>query len=71
MAPELSNYGDDSFTEQRIEESGLLEDLKSLGPDSGPEILALLQEIMSKGKPYDDRTMMVRQDPWPKFAVKN
>lgn len=62
MAPERSNYGDDSFTEQKIADSGILEDLKALGPDLGEDILALLQEVAAKGKPYDDRTMVVWQN---------
>ena len=59
MASQPSNYGDDSFTDQRIQETGLIDDIKSLGPGSGQDVLALIQEAMSKGKPYDDKTMVV------------
>ena len=59
MAPEFSEYGDESFTDERIQESGLLDDIKALGPDSGQDILALIEEVVSKGKPYDDRSMVV------------
>lgn len=57
--PDVSEYGDASFTEERIEESGLVDDIKALGPNIGADALALIQEVMGKGKPYDDRTMVV------------
>ncbi len=62
MGSEASNYGDESFTDERIHESGLRDDIKALGPDSGQDILALIDEVLSKGKPYDDRTMVVRHN---------
>ena len=57
--PDSSVYGDDSFTEERIEKSGILDDIKALGPNLGKDALVLIQEVMGKGKPYDDRTMVV------------
>ena len=54
-----SEYGDDSFTEERVQQSGILDDIKALGPNLGEDALALMQEVMGKGKPYDDRTMVV------------
>ena len=54
-----SNYGDDSFTEAKVEQSGLLEDLKALGPDIGKDAMTLIEKVMSKGKPYDDKTFLV------------
>ena len=62
MGPEASEYGDESFTDERIYESGLLDDIKALGSDSGEDIMALIEEVISKGKPYDDRTMVVCQN---------
>ncbi|KAL9120964.1 MAG: hypothetical protein Q9187_002483, partial [Circinaria calcarea] len=59
--PDASEYGDASFTEERIEESGLLDDIKALGPNVGADALALIQEVMGKGKPYDDRTMVMEK----------
>ena len=59
MANDPSDFGDDSFTEERIEQSGLIDDIKALGPNLGEDALALIQEVMGKGKPYDDRTMVV------------
>ena len=55
-----SNYGDNSFTEARVKQSGLLDDIKALGPNLGKDALTLLEKIASKGKPYDDRTFLVR-----------
>lgn len=57
--PNASEYGDDSFTEERIQQSGILDDIKALGPNLGADALALMQEVMGKGKPYDDRSMVV------------
>lgn len=56
---DTSNYGDDSFTEPKVKQSGLLDDLKALGPDIGKSALTLLEKVMSKGEPYDDRTFLV------------
>ena len=55
-----SNYGDDSFTEARIKQSGLLDDIKALGPNLGKDALTLLEKAASTGKLYDDRTFLVR-----------
>lgn len=54
-----SNYGDESFTAVQVKKSGLLDDLKALGPDIGKDAMTLLEKIMSKGEPYDDRTFLV------------
>lgn len=54
-----SNYGDDSFTDAKVKESGLLDDLKALGPDIGKDAMTLIEKVMSKGEPYDDRTFLV------------
>lgn len=54
-----SNYGDDSFTDAKVKQSGLLDDLKTLGPDIGQSALTLIEQAIGKGKPYDDRTMLV------------
>lgn len=56
-----SSYGDDSFTEAKVKKSGLLDDLKALGPDIGKDAMTLLEKVMSKGEPYDDRTFLVKQ----------
>ena len=55
-----SNYGDDSFTEAKVKQSGLLDDIKALGPNLGKDALTWLEKVASKGKPYDDRTFLVR-----------
>ena len=62
-AEDPSNYGDDSFTDAKVEQSGLLEDLKALGPDIGKDAMTLIEKVMSKGQPYDDRTFLVRSCP--------
>ena len=54
-----SNYGDDSFTDAKVKQSGLLDDIKALGPNLGKSALTLLDEVASTGKPYDDRTFLV------------
>lgn len=54
-----SNYGDDSFTDAKVKQSGLLDDLKALGPNIGKDAMTLLEKVMSKGEPYDDRTFLV------------
>lgn len=54
-----SQYGDDSFTEAKVKQSGLLDDIKALGPNLGKDALTLLEQVASKGKPYDDRTFLV------------
>ena len=54
-----SNYGDESFTDTKVKQSGLLDDLKALGPDIGRDAMTLLEKVMSKGEPYDDRTFLV------------
>ena len=54
-----SNYGDDSFTDERVKQSGILDDLKALGPNIGEDALTLIQKVMSKDQPYDDRTFLV------------
>lgn len=55
-----SNCGDDSFTEAKVKQSGLLDDTKALGPNLGKDVLTLFEKVASKGKPYDDRTFLVR-----------
>ena len=55
-----SNYGDDSFTEAKVKQSGLLDDIKALGPNLGKDALTLFEKVASTGKPYDDRTFLVR-----------
>lgn len=52
-------YGDDSFTDVKVKQAGLLDDIKALGPNLGKDALTLLDEVTSKGKPYDDRTFLV------------
>ena len=64
---EPSNYGDESFTDTQVKKSGLLDDLKALGPDIGKDALTLLEKVMSTGEPYDDRTFLVRD----KFLLKS
>lgn len=56
---ESSNYGDDSFTDAKVKQSGLLDYLKALGPNIGKDAMTLLEKVMSKGEPYDDRTFLV------------
>ena len=53
------SYGDDSFTESRLKKTGLLDDVKALGPDLGKDALTLIEKLASTGKPYDDRTFLV------------
>ena len=48
MSPDASEYGDESFTYEKIHGSGLLDDIKALGPDSGQDIRALIEDVMSK-----------------------
>ena len=54
-----SNYGDDSFTDAKVEQTGLMDDLKAIGPNLGQDALTLIEKVMSKGQPYDDRTFLV------------
>ncbi|KAL8910281.1 MAG: hypothetical protein Q9171_004404 [Xanthocarpia ochracea] len=54
-----SNYGDDSFTDAQVKKAGLLDHLKALGPNLGKDAMTLVEKIMSKGEPYDDRTFLV------------
>ena len=54
-----SNYGDDSFTDEKVRQTGILDDLKALGPNIGEDALTLIQKVMSKDQPYDDRTFLV------------
>lgn len=54
-----SSYGDDSFTDTKVKQAGILDDIKALGGDLGKDALTLLDEVTSKGKPYDDRTFLV------------
>ena len=54
-----SNYGDDSFTDSKVKQSGLLDDLKAIGPNIGSDALTLLEKVMTSGEPYDDRTFLV------------
>lgn len=54
-----SSYGDDSFTEAKLKKSGLLDDVKALGPDIGKDALTLIEKLASTGKPYEDRTYLV------------
>ncbi|KAL8793884.1 MAG: hypothetical protein Q9195_003503 [Heterodermia aff. obscurata] len=53
-----SNYGDDSFTDVKVKQSGLLDDLKAIGPNIGSDALTLLEKVMTSGEPYDDRTFL-------------
>lgn len=55
-----SQYGDDSFTETKVKQSGLLDDIKAIGPNLGKDALTLLEKVASTGQPYDDRTFLVR-----------
>lgn len=57
-----SSYGDDSFSEAKVKQSGLLDDITALGPNLGEAALTLLDEVAGKGKPYDDRTFLVGLD---------
>ena len=57
---EASSYGDSSFTEAKVKQSGLLDDLKAIGPDIGKDALTLVEKVASKGEPYDDRTYLVQ-----------
>lgn len=57
-----SNFGDESFTDQKVKQSGLLDDLKALGPDVGQSALTLLEKVVNTGEPYDDRTFLVCTD---------
>ena len=54
-----SNYGDASFTDEVVEQTGLMDDLKALGPNIGKDAMTLIEKVMSKGEPYDDRTFLV------------
>ena len=54
-----SNYGDESFTDAKAKQSGLLDDLKAIGPNIGSDALTLLEKVMTSGEPYDDRTFLV------------
>ncbi|KAL8897030.1 MAG: hypothetical protein Q9207_007419, partial [Kuettlingeria erythrocarpa] len=58
---EPSNYGDDSFTDAKVKQSGLMDDLKALGPNIGKDAITLLEKVMSKGEPYDDRTFLMER----------
>lgn len=55
-----SNYGDESFTDAKVKQSGLFDDLTALGPDIGRDAMTLLEKVITKGEPYDDRTFLVR-----------
>ena len=57
-----SNYGDSSFTDAKVKQSGLVDDLKALGPNLGRDVLTLIEKVSSEGEPYDDRTFLVCLD---------
>jgi len=61
-APSKSDYGDESLNDDTLEETGLLDDLKAMGPNLGENILALVEKAFAEGKPIDDKTMLVRSD---------
>lgn len=54
-----SDYGDDTFTEAKVKRSGLLDDIKALGPNLGKDALTLFEKVAGTGKLYDDRTFLV------------
>ena len=56
---ESSSFGDESFTEAKVKQSGLLDDLKAIGPNIGKDALTLVEKVASTGEPYDDRTYLV------------
>ncbi|KAI4157320.1 MAG: hypothetical protein LQ342_008381 [Letrouitia transgressa] len=56
-----SSYGDDSFTEVKLKKSGLLDDVKALGPNIGNDALTLIEKLASTGKPYEDRTYLMER----------
>ncbi|KAI4129585.1 MAG: hypothetical protein LQ338_002159 [Usnochroma carphineum] len=58
---DASNYGDDSFTDAKVRQSGLLDDLKALGPNIGKDAMTLMDKVMTKGEPYDDRTFLMER----------
>lgn len=64
---DASNYGDDSFTDAKVRQSGLLDDLKALGPNIGKDAMTLMDKVMTKGEPYDDRTFLVCQRVMPRL----
>ena len=56
---EESSYGDDSFTESKLKKSGLLDDVKALGPNLGKDALTLIEKLAVTGQPYEDRSYLV------------
>lgn len=65
---EESSYGDSSFTEAKVKQSGLLDDLEALGPNIGKDALTLIEKVASTGEPYDDRTFLVQIRPVSRWA---
>ena len=58
---EESSFGDSSFSEAKVKQSGLLDDLKALGPNIGKDALTLIEKVTGTGQPYDDRTFLVQE----------
>lgn len=58
-----SEYGDDSLADEIIPETGLLDDLKSMGPHLGENAITLLDKVLASGEPVDDKEMLVLNFP--------
>jgi len=54
-----SEYGDDSLDDVAFEGTGLLDDIKAMGPNLRENLFTLIEKALAKGEPIDDRTMLV------------
>ena len=58
--PAESEHGDNSLSTEKLQETGLLEDVQALGPNLGENLLVLVEKALAAGEPVDDKTMLVR-----------
>lgn len=61
MVAGKSEYGDASLDTKTAEDSGLLDDIRSMGPSLGENLLVLVEKALAKGEPIDDKAMLVIQ----------
>jgi hypothetical protein len=55
----VSDFGDNSLADEIIPETGLLDDLKSMGPHLADNAVTLIDKLLASGEPVDDKEMLV------------
>ena len=56
-----SDYGDNSFTETKLKQTELLDDVKALGGNIGKDALTLIEKVASTCQPYNGCTYLVER----------